>query len=592
MEATTLFIRSNLNAILLAAVIAATPLVHADDDPHRNHVLLISIDGMHAVDFEICAANGTCPTLAKLAKNGVNYPRTTTSRPSDSFPGLMALVTGGTPKTVGAFYDVAWDRVLAPPSADTGNGLAHGTCTPGQNNGTQTEYEEGVEIDQTQLDGGGNYKSPIDGGVLSIQATRLPRDPFSRPTACAPVYPWNFIRTNTIYGVIHSAGGYTAWSDKHAVYAAVSGPTGTSNPSNVDDYYSPEVNSNQIALPGVTTAGTNFNCGSITPGTNDWTTDFQAIQCYDQLKANAVVNWINGKTHLGTIRAPVPVVFGMNFQAVSVGQKLIENGVYGGYQDAAGNPTPKLLSEITFVDGAIGQMVQALQQQNLLNSTTIIITAKHGQSPIDPKRFFPIPGPGVTPNGTSPANLLAAQGLIPAVEIAGPGPTEDDISQLWLSPGNTTVSASANTTAVGVLENNAATAGIGEIFYGTSLTTMFNAPGVPNVNGPCCALLPGGDPRTPDIIVAPNIGVTYTGSSKKQAEHGGFAFDDTNVMLLVSNPSIHAQTNDSFVETKQVAPTILSLLGLDPNSLQAVRAEGTPVLPGLSFRPGFGEGGE
>ena len=399
---------------------------------------------------------------------------------------------------------------------------------------------------------------------MSLDSARMPRDPFSKPTACAPVYPWNFIRTNTIYGVIHAAGGYTAWSDKHAVYSAVSGPTNTSSPSNIDDYYSPEVNSNQISLPGITTAGTNFNCQTIVPSGNDWTTDFQAIQCYDQLKVNAVVNWINGKTHLGDSKAPVPVIFGMNFQAVSVGQKLIENGVFGGYQDTAGNPTPKLLSEIEFVDASIGQMVEALQDQNLLDSTTIIITAKHGQSPIDPARFFPISGHSGT-NGTSPAHLLAAQSLIPAVQIAGPGPTEDDISQLWLSPGNTTATNTA--TAVGVLETNAKAAGIGEIFYSTSLETMFNAPGVPTVNGPCCALLPGGDPRTPDIIVAPNVGVVYTGSASKQSEHGGFAHDDTNVMLLVSNPDFPPQTLDSFVETAQVAPTILSILGLDPNSL-------------------------
>jgi len=408
-----------------------------------RHVLLVSIDGMHAVDYENCVENSTCPNLASLGRTGVNYTRTTTSRPSDSFPGLMALVTGGTPKSVGAFYDVAWDRVLAPPASTTGNGLAAGPCTRGHNNGTQTKYEEGDEINQLLPNGGGPYKSIIDGGVLSLDPTRFVRDPFSTPAACAPVYPWNFIRTNTIYGVIHVAGGYTAWSDKHAVYAAVSGPTGTSKPSNVDDYYSPEVNSNQIPLPGVITAGTNFDCstiqasGSATVPGNDWTTDFQAIQCYDQLKANAVVNWINGKTHLGDSKAPVPVIFGMNFQAVSVGQKLIENGVKGGYTNNAANPTPAMLSEITFVDGAIGQMVQALKDQNLLNSTAIIITAKHGQSPIDPSRFFPIPGPSGI-NGTSPANLLAAQNLIPAVQIAGPGPTEDDISQLWLSPGNTT----------------------------------------------------------------------------------------------------------------------------------------------------------
>jgi len=103
---------------------------------------------------------------------------------------------------------------------------------------------------------------------------------------------------------------------------------------------------------------------------------------------------------------------------------------------------------------------------------------------------------------------------------------------------------------------------------------MFNAPGVP----------PHGDPRTPDIIVQPDVGVVYTGSSKKQAEHGGFAQDDTNVMLLVSNPSCEPGIVTSFVETTQVAPTILEALGLDPGSLDAVRIEGTPVLPGLIFR--------
>jgi hypothetical protein len=557
-----------VTAMLPTPQLAARP---DQDDHHLNgdrHVLLISIDGMHAVDYANCVKAGTCPTLAALGKDGVNYTRTSTSRSSDSFPGLMALVTGGTPKTVGAFYDVAWDRVLAPPAETTGNGLAAGTCNMNRINGTQTEYEEGDEIDQTKVTGGGPYASPIDGGILSLDPNRFIRDPFNN---CLPVYPWNFIRTNTIYGVIHHAGGYTAWSDKHAVYAAVSGPTGTSSPSNVDDYYSPEVNSNQVPLP-VTTAGTDFNCATLVPNGGDFTTDFQAIQCYDQLKVNAIVNEIHGKTHLGKGRAPVPTIFGMNFQAVSVGEKLIENGVFGGYTDAAADPTPSMASEIKFVDAAIGQMVTALDAQHLLNDTTIIIAAKHGQSPIDPARFFPIPGHSKL-NGTSPANILAS--LIPPAELAGPGPTEDDISQIWLTPGVKTV------TAVGMLEANAKEAGIGEIFYGDYLTTMFNAPGVPTTPGPCCFLREGGDPRTPDIIVLPNVGVVYTGSTSKQSEHGGYAQDDTDVMLLVSNPHIQPKTVTSWVETMQVAPTILQILGLDPSALDAVRMEGTPVLPGL-----------
>src|SRR5579864_2551636 len=342
------------------------------DDGHRRvrHVLLISIDGMHAVDYANCVASNTCPHLAELGETGVNYTRTSTSRPSDSFPGLMALVSGGTPRTVGAFYDVAYDRVLAPPMTTTGNGLAGGSCLVGVINGTQTEYEEGDEIDQTKVNGGGPYAT-TDGGVLSIDPNKLVRDPFN---GCNPVYPWNFVRTNTIYGVIHKAGLYTAWSDKHPVYAVVSGPTGTSNPSNLDDYYAPEVNSNQVSLPGITTAGTKFDCSGIVASSNDWTTDFQSIQCYDQLKVNAILNEINGKTHLGNSPAPVPAIFGMNFQAVSVGQKLISPGSLvrtdansGGYEDAQGTPRPKMLAEIVFVDAAIGQMVEELKDRDLLD---------------------------------------------------------------------------------------------------------------------------------------------------------------------------------------------------------------------------------
>ena len=88
--------------------------------------------------------------------------------------------------------------------------------------------------------------------------------------------------------------------------------------------------------------------------------------------------------------------------------------------------------------------------------------------------------------------------------------------------------------------------------------------------------------NVPDLLTL-QAGVVYTGNLKKQSEHGGFAWDDTNVMLLVSNPDIKARTVHSFVETAQVAPTILKLLGLDPDALDAVREEGTPILPGLDL---------
>src|SRR5215831_12850041 len=122
-----------LSAGAIALVMCVAPQVSAQNLNNRNgirRVLLISIDGMHALDYSNCVSGGYCPHLADLGQTGVNYTRTSTSRPSDSFPGLMALVTGGTPRLVGAFYDVAYDRVLAPPLNDTGNGVFSGPCVP------------------------------------------------------------------------------------------------------------------------------------------------------------------------------------------------------------------------------------------------------------------------------------------------------------------------------------------------------------------------------------------------------------------------------------------------------------------------------
>ncbi len=567
--------------LALAAIVAASTAIVTGQDRDGDwdhgpisHVLLISIDGMHAVDFLNCS-QGTptvndgqpwCPHLALLRADGINYVAASTSKPSDSFPGLMTIMTGATPRTMGVYYDDAYDRSLDGPAKTTGDGNAAAPCDASKPpTGYTTEYDEGIDFDQTKLNGGAPGAGLTDGGIASIDPTKLDRDP---KAGCAPVYPWNFVRTNTIFGVIHAAGGYTAWSDKHPSYSSVAGPGGKS----LNDYYAPEINSTVIPLPGVSTPD-GMSCETIpdTSNTGAWTDSFQNIQCYDTLKVHAILNEIDGRDHDGN-PARVPTIFGMNFQAVSVGQKLIESGFpNGGYLDAAGTPGPSLLSEMKFVDDSIGEMIYELRDQGLDRDTLIIITAKHGQSPIDPNLYFSIPGK-VNPSYMSPATLL--ENMLPYSEspanTSGLGPTEDDVSLLWLKPG-AGVSA-----AVATLESNRKTAGIGQIYYGASLALNYNWPGLP----------PYGDPRTPDILVTPNVGVTYTGSASKLAEHGGFAHDDTNVMLLLANPGFQPRTVYTEVGTLQIAPTILTALGLDPRKLDGVRLEGASALPDVSFGDG------
>jgi hypothetical protein len=538
----------------------------ADADPvgghHVKHVLLLSIDGMHALDLYNCVhgiegvSDGApyCPSLAEVSAHAINYVNASSSKPSDSFPGLAALVSGGSPKSTGIYYDVAFDRTLDAPAKTTGTGLAGGTCVPyGAATGTTTDYDQGIDYDDTALNGGAPGAGVTEGGIASIDPQHLVQDPLA---GCGPVYPWNFIRVNTIFSVVHAAGGYTAWIDKHPSYSMAAGPGGRG----LDDFYSPEVSSNAIPLPGVTTA-LGKACAPLRDRVNSpypWNASFANIQCYDALKVNALLNEIAGMTHDGA-PAHVPAVFGMNFQSVYIGQSVSEPHVgTGGYENAAGKPSAELYQEIRFVDASIGEIVGALKQAGIYDDTLLIITAKHGDSPIDTAHY-------VADGTNTPATLLGS--AIPYSEsplnTTGIGATEDDVSVLWLNQDASVADA------VGLLERNAAAIGLGEILYGPSLAVNFDVGGWDL----------GQDPRAPDIIVTPNIGVTYSGSTTMIADHGGFSHDDTNVLMLVAHPRFRAQTVSDATTTMQVAPTILEALGLDPRALDAVRAEGTAVLP-------------
>jgi hypothetical protein len=512
---------------------------------------------MHSLDFANCskgvAASGNdpyCPTLSSLSLTGVHYLQALTSKPSDSFPGLTAQITGGTPRSAGIFYDVSYDRALSPPARTTPYGIVGGPKLCPSVIGTQVGFDEEIDYNYLKLDSG---KPNGSSGINGINPDYLPRDPRN---GCAPVYPHNYIRDNTIFNVVRNSGGYTAWSDKHPSYDFTNGPSG----DGVNDLWSPEINSIPVPIPSVQGCNPLPDPGAAT-SSNAWTDSFQNIRCYDQFKVQAVLNWIDGKTHDGSATAPVPTLFGMNFQSVSVGEKLVEKslGLTGGYVDALGTPSASLLAEIQYVDTAIGQMVSELSKQGLLDSTLIIVSAKHGQSPIDPNRVLRIPAD--EPADEPPSQVLSPAGVGPGLPVAQAD--EDDISMLWLTDQNQTAAA------VTTLAANENLFGQGEIFAGPSLTLQFNDPLV--------------DSRTPDIIVAPNVGVIYTGGKSKVAEHGGFAYDDRNVLLLVSNPRYKPSTFDGQVETRQIAPTILKALGLNANLLTAVVTEHTETLPGLPF---------
>jgi hypothetical protein len=537
MHLTKMFLSSVLATTLLTSPVFVRAGGSDDTDARQTvkHVLLISVDGLHALDLSNYVNSHHDSTLAQLTRSGVTYTNASTSTPSDSFPGLAALVTGGSPATTGLWYDVTYDRALSPPAATTslpitgGPGLCPGVV------GTAVAYDESIDIDLTKLDGGGG-----------INPNFLPRDPNN---GCKAIFPHEWIRVNTIFEVVKANGGRTAWTDKHPSYTWTKGPSG----AGVDDFYGPEINSIPVALPQfpgcspVPAPDTAFDDG--------WTTDFRNIVCYDSLHVQATLNQIDGYTHDRSKRAPVPVLFGFNFQAVSVGEKL-KNGpisaggapVNGGYSDVLGTPSQGLAFELDFVDQSLGRIVSELKKEGLFSSTLIIICAKHGQSPLDVNKKVAIG------NG-QPATLI---GQAEAFDIS------DDGSLIWLTDTELTPSV------VSLLSKpeNQATLGIQEIFAAQSLRNKWNDP--------------GSDPRTPDIILKVNTGVIFTGGSKI-AEHGGLNEDDIHAALLFSMPGIEQQTVKTPVLNQQVAPTIIKALGMDPNELEAVKKEQIKSLPFLSF---------
>jgi len=64
---------------------------HFKDHGHFKHTLLISIDGLHALDVANYVSRHPNSTLAELSRHGVTYTNAKTPAHSDSFPGLLAL---------------------------------------------------------------------------------------------------------------------------------------------------------------------------------------------------------------------------------------------------------------------------------------------------------------------------------------------------------------------------------------------------------------------------------------------------------------------------------------------------------------------
>jgi hypothetical protein len=542
-------------AVLVASVAVASAHSHhhpghpghggGEPGSKAEHVLLLSVDGLHQSDLQWYVGKHPHSALASLVGNGVEFTHAQTPVPSDSFPGMVGQVTGGNPGTTGIYYDVTYNRELLPPGT-----TECANATPG----TEVAFDESIDKNSASIDAGAGLAGLPD-GVLGltgnpsslIDPAKLPVD----PRTCKPVYPHEYLRVNTIFEVAKENGLRTAWSDKHPAYEILGGPSGTG----VDDLFTPEINSD------APTAGSE----------NDWTTDNALTEQYDAYKVKAVINEIKGFDHSGTEKVGTPGIFGMNFQTVSTAEKLPESdGLKGGYEADGVTPGPLLRRALEYVNTKVGSMLAALHAKGLAGSTTVILSAKHGQSPDTPSALIRIPdGP-------------ILEGLDEAWATAHPTETEplvafsldDDGMLIWLH--NRTPEALAFAQSYLLAHNGTGNdiAGNPKPYTSSGLTTLYAGEEAAEYFGTSTT-----DPRVPDLFGISQYGVVYTGKKSKIAEHGGANPQDRDVPLVVSGAGVAAHAvNSQTVETTQIAPTILSLLGLDPGALEAVEIEGTETL--------------
>lgn len=545
-----------LAAGVLAVGIPVVAVARHDQDGGRHshtikHVLLISVDGLHQSDLDWYVAHDPRSELAKLTRDGTEYTSAHTSVPSDSDPGMTAQMTGGNPRTTGVFYDVEYNHALLAPGT---------TSCHGQPTGANVIYDSPDDRDATRLDAGQGL-SGLPGSILKMTSTPqnllVPSTFPVNPKTCKPIYPHAYLKVNTIFNVAHNAGLRTAWSDKHPVYESFNGPSG----NGISDSFDPEIDSNALEPDGTPY-----------PGGISWTKDNAATMQYDSYKVKAVLNWIAGYNHSRTRKVGVPAIFGMNFQTVSTAEKLpTSDGLAGGDLPGTHTPGPLLRRALGYVDDQLHKIVSEIDRRGLSGSTAIIISAKHAQSPQDPNQLTRIDD-GPIMDAVNAAWAATHPGAPPLI-AAG---TDDDAIMWWLSDR----SAAAAKFVTNYLWTHSATgntatgdsrtlphSGLVKIYAGKAAARYFR--------------VPVSDPNHPDVWGIVKVGVVYTGGHGKIAEHGGANPADRGVPIVVHAPGVKPHVSHQWVETTQIAPTILHLLGLDPRKLTAVRIEGTKLLPGI-----------
>lgn len=258
-QATFVLFAVSLVAACLAQEQYPAPLQHTPANHPAQRVILLSVDGLHALDLARWVASEPASALAELSRRGVTY--TNAHLPwDDPAVGMLALATGGTPLSTGIFASTFYDRALSPA-------------------GSRCE-RKGVTVDLLAL----------PDSVLNEPeraANLLPRDPAN---GCRAVAPHEMAGDGNVFELVHAHGGLTAWAgDRPALVDLYRGPSGL----------------------GLTEAI------SVSAASDEVTASREA----DDRRVAVLLNWVQGKDSTGHGHPGVPELFGMNFTSFAAAQR-------------------------------------------------------------------------------------------------------------------------------------------------------------------------------------------------------------------------------------------------------------------------------
>ncbi len=434
--------------------------------------------------------------LATLAKEGIVYSGAKAANPSDSYPGTAAFVAGCSPRTHGLYWDDSYSRDLYPPGSD---------CTGPI--GTEVDLSEGIDIDASLLTGGGGFN-------ISLLTQRL-----TSWGTCVPVFPFNYIRTNTIFEVARQNGLSTAYADKHLSYSFVDGPSGLGL---VEGYF-PEVSS----------------AAATDTAQNAW----------DDLHWAALNNWLSGKyvngssTPFGSFN-----LVGANFQALTNAQTYVSYVSSNSTTTRSyATPSANITAVLGHFDSKLAEFVSTLKAQGIWNETLLVIGSKQGQTPVDKSKL----------------QFIDPQALINATGVTVNFVTSADWALMYLNDSTDAYTAKAN-----LLASNKAETAVAEVLAGDEIRQYGWGD-------------PFTDPRAPDLLVKGVYGTLFK-KPKGFEDHGGWYADDSDVLLMATSGCALANAGKQYggrVDNQQVAVTLLEALGIPLAQLDGYRIEGTPSLP-------------